>query len=172
MAYILPNTFLANVNARNLRRIVLENTSIEVIRTFDSKVFAAQVESIVIIVKKVDSSESNQVRIDGKERFRIPQSFFTENADCRFNVNINPPTAELIKKVKNISVSLGRISDICIGIQLGGSSGGDSKKNFISSIRKDETYKKVLDGKDINTYQKNWEGLYVQYGNWLASQKK
>ena len=167
LAFILPNTFLANVNARNLRRIVLENTSIGVIRTFDSKVFAAQVESIVVIVKKVDSSESNQVLIDGKKSFCIPQSFFAENADFRFNVNIDPPATELIKKVKNISVSLGRISDICIGIQLGGSSGGDSKKNFISSIREDETYKKVLDGKDINTYQKNWEGFYVKYGNWL-----
>ncbi len=167
LAYILPNTFLANVNARNLRRIVLENTSIEVIRTFDSKVFAAQVESIVIIVKKVDSSESNQVLIKGVEGFHIPQSFFTANVDFRFNVNIDPPATELIKKVKSISVSLGGISDICIGIQLGGSSGGDSKKNFVSSIRMDETYKKVLDGKDINTYQKNWDGLYVQYGNWL-----
>ena len=75
LAYILPNTFLANVNARNLRRIVLENTSIEVIRTFDSKVFAAQVESIVIIVKKVDSSESNQVLIKGVEGFHIPNHF-------------------------------------------------------------------------------------------------
>ena len=79
--------------------------------------------------------------------------------DFRFNLNIDPPTADLIKKINNVSVSLGSISDICIGIQLGGSSGSDSKKNFISSIKKDETYKKVLDGKDINSYQKSWKGF-------------
>ena len=167
LAYILPNTFLVNVNAQNMRRIVLENTSIKIIRTFDSKVFTAQVESIVTIVKKDDNNESNQVLIKGEGDFRIPQSFFAENADFRFNLNIDPPTADLIKKINNVSVSLGSISDICIGIQLGGSSGSDSKKNFISSIKKDETYKKVLDGKDINSYQKSWEGLYVRYGNWL-----
>ena len=80
LAYILPNTFLVNVNAQNMRRIVLENTSIKIIRTFDSKVFTAQVESIVTIVKKDDNNESNQVLIKGEGDFRIPQSFFAENA--------------------------------------------------------------------------------------------
>ena len=167
LAYILPNTLLANVNAQNVRRIVLENTSIKIIRTFDSKVFAAQVESIVIIVKKDGNNESNQVLIKGEDDCHIPQSFFTENAEFRFNLNIDPPTANLIKKINNVSVSLGSISDICIGIQLGGGSASASKKNFISSIKKDETYKQVLDGKDINSYQTSWKGLYVRYGSWL-----
>ena len=86
LAYILPNTLLANVNAQNVRRIVLENTSIKIIRTFDSKVFAAQVESIVIIVKKDGNNESNQVLIKGEDDCHIPQSFFTENAEFRFNL--------------------------------------------------------------------------------------
>ncbi len=167
LAYILPNTLLANVNAQNVRRIVLENTSIKIIRTFDSKVFAAQVESIVIIVKKDGNNESNQVLIKGEDDCHIPQSFFTENAEFRFNLNIDLPTANLIKKINNVSMSLGSISDICIGIQLGGGSASASKKNFISSIKKDETYKQVLDGKDINSYQTSWKGLYVRYGSWL-----
>jgi len=167
LAYILPNTLLVNVNAQNMRRIVLENTSIKIIRTFNSKVFTTQVESIVIIVKKGNDNESDQVLIKGEKDFRIPQSFFAENADFRFNLNIDPPTVDLIKNINNLSVPLGSISDICIGIQLGGSSGSDSKESFISSIKKDETYKKMLDGKDINSYQKSWKGLYVRYGNWL-----
>ena len=167
LAYILPNTLLANVNAQNVRRIVLENTSIKIIRTFDSKVFTAQVESIVIIVEKDDNNESNQVLIKGEKDCHIPQSFFAESSDFRFNLNIDPPAANLIKKINNVSVPLGSISDICIGIQLGGGSGSASKKNFISSIQKDETYKRVLDGKDINSYQTSWKELYVRYGNWL-----
>ena len=167
LAYILPNTLLANVNAQNVRKIVLESTNIKIIRTFDSKVFTAQVESIILIIKKDDDNESNQVLIKGKNNFHIPQSFFAENADFRFNLNIDLPTADLIKRINNVSVSLGSLSDICIGIQLGGSSGSTSKKNFISSIEKNKTYKKVLDGKDINSYQKSWKGLYVRYGNWL-----
>ena len=167
LAYILPNTLLANVNAQNVRRIVLENTSIKIIRIFESKVFTAQVESMIIIVKKDDDTESNQVLINGGTSFYIPQSFFAENADFRFNLNIDPPAADLIKKINNVSVSLGSLSDICIGIQLGGSSGSTSKEDFISSTKRNETYKEVLDGKDINSYQKNWKGLYVRYGKWL-----
>ena len=167
LAYILPNTLLANVNAQNVRRIVLENTSIKIIRIFESKVFTAQVESMIIIVKKDDDTESNQVLIKGENDFYIPQSFFAENADFRFNLNIDPPAADLIKKINNVSVSLGSLSDICIGIQLGGSSGSTSKEDFIFGTKRNETYKEVLDGKDINSYQKNWKGLYVRYGKWL-----
>ena len=159
LAYILPNTLLANVNAQNVRRIVLENTSIKIIRIFESKVFTAQVESMIIIVKKDDDIESNQVLIKGENDFYLPQSFFAENVDFRFNLNINPPAADLIKKINNVSVSLGSLSDICIGIQLGGSSGSTSKEDFISSTKRNGTYKEVLDGKDINSYQKNWKGL-------------
>ena len=62
---------------------------------------------------------------------------------------------------------MGQLTDICIGIQLGGSSGSDTKDSFISNDQVNENYKKVLDGKNINRYQKEWSGGYVRYGDWL-----
>jgi methylase of polypeptide subunit release factors len=168
LGYILPNTLLANENATNLRMMILDQTQIEVIKTFEARVFEkAQVESVVIILQRTENSTRNHILVEGNGKSVIPQAAFRQELKYRFNININPAVDKLIGKIQSISVPLGTLTDICIGIQLGGSSGDDKKESFLSKVVKDRTHKKVLDGRDINRYSTNWNGFYVRYGDWL-----
>ncbi|MBC8174077.1 MAG: N-6 DNA methylase, partial [Candidatus Marinimicrobia bacterium] len=168
LGYILPNTLLANENATGLRKIILDKTCIEIIKTFNYKVFMkAQVESIILITKNDSSNIDSTIFIDADKKSYVPQTIFSKNDFFRFNLYTDPKAESIIEKIKTISITLGDITEICIGIQLGGSSGKDKKESFLSNSERDIKYKKVLDGKDINRYEKTWKGIYVRYGDWL-----
>lgn len=167
IAFIVPNVVLTNDNATNLRAYILAQTLISRIKSFDEKVFGAQVESVILILQKSDDVNHHQVSIDGDGFSYIPQSVFTKNQNYRFNLASGGKSGSVVEKLLSHSGPLGDLSDICIGIQLGGSSGAASKDDFLSKTAKDRTYKKVLDGRDINRYATSWPGTYVHYGPWL-----
>ncbi|MEO8612336.1 MAG: N-6 DNA methylase, partial [Chloroflexota bacterium] len=169
IGYIVPNTLLANENAINLRTIILENTHIEALKTFGDRVFSeAQVESVVLILKKEMHSTDHLIEIETESEVKhILQARFLGAPDKRFNINISIDTDYLVDRLREITVPLGDLTDICIGIQLGGSSGNETKDSFISSYKENDTYQKVLDGKDINRYYLEKVEKYVKYGNWL-----
>jgi type I restriction-modification system DNA methylase subunit len=163
--FIIPNTILVNENAMKLRKGILE-ISLETIRLFDYRVFQhAQVETIILIASNINHSKNHRITIESGKTYKLLQEQFKSNSDYRFNVLFDEQTSKIINKIKSNSSRLGDISDICIGIQLGGS--GTKKENFIGPQKMDNTWEKVLDGKDINTYSLNWGNVYVHYGDWL-----
>ena len=167
-AFIIPNTVLVNENALKLRKLLMSETKLIVIKNYSSRVFVdAQVESTVIVVRKDSNNQNHIVRIENETSNEVVQSLFDEASEYRFNINLLFNERQVITKMKSLSTPLGGICDICIGIQLGGSSGSDSKQSFISKVNEDDTYKPVLDGRDINRYSKKWSGMYVRYGDWL-----
>jgi len=165
--YIIPNTLLVNENAANLRKLLLEKFCVNKIRLFNKKVFEkAHVETIIIIC----STEKNLNFIDIEDElnlFQINKNVFINNQDYRFNVRNNDSSTDLLDKFISKNLLLGDLTDICIGIQLGGSSKKTKKEDFIASKPKSIEWKKVLDGKEINSYQLNWVKRYVQYGDML-----
>ena len=166
--YILPNTILTNENAARLRDHILKQSCVETIKVFDSRVFeGAQVESIVLILSKEDNNIDQVVIVESDRTKTIPQRKFCKNIDSRFNLQTDTVNETLINKIIALSVPLGKISEICIGIQLGGSSGNITKEGFLSKKREDKTFKPVLDGRNINRYQLNWNNIFVRYGEWL-----
>jgi tRNA1(Val) A37 N6-methylase TrmN6 len=168
LGYILPNTLLANENATLLRKYILENKTLEVIKMFSSRVFKeAQVESVVLILRNERDDGKAELIVEGDNTNKLRQSLFLKSPQFRFDVHSSSETEQLLNKIQRVSLPLGTITDICIGIQLGGSAGSKHKDAFISDNKTDASYKKVLDGKEINSYQKVWRGNYVKYGNWL-----
>jgi hypothetical protein len=166
--FIIPNTFLVNENAIYLREIIVCKTQIEIIKTFSDRVFSkAQVESVIIVLERNKNTPRNEISIENKNCYKISQSVFAETKDFRFNLLKDNISINLLKRIEEKSKRLGDISDICIGIQLGGSSKEAKKESFLANIKKDNVHKKVLDGKNINRYQKQWSGIYVRYGDWL-----
>ncbi len=176
LGYIVPNTILANVNATSLRQLLLASACLERIRVFGERVFEeAQVESVVVCARKEKSvtlKDTNLVTIEKDETIQVPQVAFKSNDAFKFNINLDKSSSRILSKLKDHCVKLGKITDICIGIQLGGSSGKDQKESFLESRKKNETYKKVLDGKDINRYVLNWPGVFVRYGRWLHRKRE
>jgi hypothetical protein len=168
LGYIIPNTVLVNENATKLRKVILDKTQIDIIRIFEERVFEnAQVESVIIVISK-KPTDSKPVTIESAQEIsHISQESFLTNSNFRFNVRSNSAGDDLIARIASRSNSLGNLSDICIGIQLGGSSGNDTKESFLANTQLDNSYKRVLDGKDINSYVTNWNNKFVRYGNWL-----
>lgn len=163
--FILPNTILANENATKLRKHILEY-SLDTIRIFNYKVFQqAQVETVILIASKIDPSRNHSVTIESDTTYKLLQEQFKNNIDYKFNVLFDEQTSNIISKIKSKSTNLGDITDICIGIQLGGS--GTKKESYIGLHKIDNNWKKVLDGKNINTYYLKWGNMYVHYGDWL-----
>ena len=171
--YIVPNTILTNENATRLRQHLLGQTRIDILKTFEAKIFeGVQVESVVLILEKGTDNADNQIHIEGGQATSVPQKLFLENPDVRFNVRANNSTSRLLNKIMAQSVPLGSITETCIGIQLGGSSGNDTKEHFLAQSRKDKTFKPVLDGKNINRYKTDWGEVFVRYGDWLHRKRE
>jgi len=168
LGYIIPNTVLVNENAVKLRKVILDQTQVDLIRVFNERVFEdAQVESAILVVEKKPTSLKLTTIQNGETVSEISQEVFAKNQEFRFNVRLNSTTDELLGQIEGRSTSLGILSDICIGIQLGGSSGNDTKESFLSNKKLDNNYQRVLDGKDINSYSTRWNEKFVRYGNWL-----
>ena len=167
-SFIIPNAFLVNENATRIRELILKKFSLETIHVFNHKVFEkAQVETVIIIIENKKSRKNSSIKIESGKVIQIPIKKFLTSKNFKFNVAIDDISEELIEKITSCSISLGELTDICIGIQLGGSHGNDTKADFLSEKPIDKTWKKVLDGKDINTYKLNWRKKFVHYGNWL-----
>ncbi len=167
-SFIIPNTILVNENATKIRELILKNYSLETIRVFNHRVFEnAQVETVILIIESKGSSKDSSIRIESEEVIQIPTVKFLRSKNFKFNVTTDDVSERLIEKITSCSIPLGELTDICIGIQLGGSHGSDTKADFLSDKAFDKTWKKVLDGKDINRYKLNWRNVFVRYGNWL-----
>jgi hypothetical protein len=167
-SFIIPNTILANENATKIRQIILENYKLETIRVFKNKVFEnAQVETVIIVIENQRSKINNSIVIESNTIIKIPSDKFLLNKNYKFNVAMDDIDDELLNKISQSSIKLGEITDICIGIQLGGGQGKSTKEDFLSEKANDNTWKKVLDGKDINCYQLHSRDVFVHYGNWL-----
>ena len=168
-SFIIPNAILTNENATKIRELILKDYTLQTIRTYKNKVFDnAQVETVVIAVENTKSQKENIVKIvEDDKTIEIPIERFLKNVNFKFNVAVDDKSENLIDKISSCSILLGQLTETCIGIQLGGSHGNSTKENFLSKQAEDETWKKVLDGKDINTYKLNWRNVFVHYGNWL-----
>ena len=94
-----------------------------------------------------------------QEEYRVPPLF-------KFNVRKNAISESLTEKFSQ-KTKLGDLTEICIGIQLGGSQKNNTKESFLSAMQSDVNYKPVLDGKEINRYTLKWTKRFVNYGNWL-----
>jgi len=166
--FIIPNTFLVNENATLLRKILVDRKKIYKLRTYKDQVFDASVENIII---HINNNSSNFIQcLDEREKlFReLPFDEIQRDSFYRLQISINEQDINIINKIENKSIDLGSITDMCIGIQLGGS--GDSKvfkKKYITKIAKNSNYKKVLDGKEYEPFKISWSGKYIHYGKWL-----
>jgi adenine-specific DNA-methyltransferase len=167
-SFIIPNTILVNENATKIRELILKNYYLETIHVFKNKVFEnAQVETVILIIENKKAKKDSNITIEQDKTVKIPTEKFLKGKNFKFNVSMDDNSDKLLEKISACSIPLGDLTDTCIGIQLGGSHGSDTKADFLSDRAADKTWKKVLDGKDINTYKLNWRNVFVRYGNWL-----
>ena len=164
LSYITPNTFLKNIHSEPLRKFLIDRTSIKEIVLYSYGVFKdASVDTCVFTVEK---GVSNQHLVNVKMASStdncllvncIPQSSFLKNDKYYFNVLVNNSDEAILNKIKEASVPLSNFCDAYFGIQT------FDRKKYVSDFKKNETYKPVIDGANVNEYYLRNSTEFVEF---------
>lgn len=161
LSYILPEVLYTNSEYKYIRKYLLMKTQILSISNFSSRVFEASVDTSVIVIENGFNQNSKiKVMLD-------LNSFVTTINQSEINDII------LTKNPNNIKVLLDKINfekeslSNIIEVQQGIIYSGQRKEDVFSNIKTDETYKRILDGRDIHRYSINYdlkqENRYIKY---------
>jgi adenine-specific DNA-methyltransferase len=167
--YIIPNTLLTQDYYKELRNMLLESCKISSIVNFSDLPFKdAVVENIILILEK---SESENLRVKNQvgvyavnpelhfiKQKEITQNLFIQNAGAQFIIGLDESTKTMKEKIENATKPLGDFLDINQAIAL-----KYDRAKYLGNEKKDETYKKVIDGRNIGRYSLEWDRVYLKY---------
>ena len=181
---IVPNSWLMISSAINLRKYLLENSSIsKLINLLGYSFEGVNVETIIIIGIKEKSSRNHKIDVflnNGKEFIKShskEQNEQLENKSYELNVFSDNISGSILKKIKSDSTIIDEISTIKAGLKAYEAGKGypkqspsDVKKRpFDYRVKHDESTYKYLEGRDVQRYNIAWSGLYLKYGQHLAA---
>ena len=177
---IIPNTWLVNRTLNSFREYIINNYSLlQIVDLTKTNVFQDAVVLPVIYVIKHGKTQNLSIQEFSDFKF-IEKNNLNINDLIRDNYLINYQNHiifnSVIEKIEKDSIKLGSISKISFGVkfyQVGKGKPKQTKeivenKIFSYSEKKGKNPKMVLEGKDIERYLVSWNGLWVDYGEWLA----
>ena len=164
--FIVPDRLLLNTQCDQLRKWLLREQTILEIDSFAEGVFDAVVDSIIIVYRNVRSNEENikaknQVSLEFLEQssaIEIPLSYFLNSPNNQFDLSYQPSISKLLDKIKDQSISLGKISQIKDGII----QGKVADKLFLDEPL-DNNCQPLLFGEDITKYSIRFNNKWVNY---------
>jgi len=181
---IVPNSMLMISSAKNLRKYLLNQTSLnEIINLMGYSFEGVNVETIIISSKKERFPEASKVKIflNKNNEFTLvhtkQQSDFLQNEGFELNVFSDKRSDDLIQKLTLNSEKLDELVLIKAGLKAYESGKGNPKQTsddvkeriYDYDYKFDNNTHKYLDGKDVNKYLIKWSGTYLRYGQNLAS---
>lgn len=169
VGFIIPNTILTQDYYKELREMILASCKIWGIANFSNLPFKdAVVENITLILEKTNSDKnktSNQITIfDATSELlfvkqkEIEQNLFVQNEGSQFIVNLDETANTLKTKIINNTKKLGDFLDINQAIALKA-----DRAKYLNKEKKDDSYKAVIDGRNIGRYSLNWDHIYLKY---------
>ncbi len=169
LGLIIPNTILTQDYYEKLREMILDSCKIESIVSFSDLPFKdAVVENIILILRKTDSKEErmkNDVKvftINDTLSFviqnKITQKIFYESRKKTFGIFWSDHMFSLKTKIEANSSRFGKFFEINQAIAL-----KHDRAKYIAKQKKNESYKKVIDGRNMNRYSLTWGGDYLKY---------
>jgi hypothetical protein len=184
MGYITPNTWLNNQSNTKLRKYILENTAVISITDYSRvNVFAKAVVLPIVTILQRTSQIPGGVEIYLPDRGvptlkrQVPQSVWASDEYAIFNIDLQEQDVVIRKKLEGGNMPLENLADVRFGIKLYETGKGkppqkalDAKEHtFESNRKKDSSYRKYLEGKDIYRYQINYQNRWLKYGDNLAA---
>lgn len=167
LSYIMPHTWMYLESFKKLRNLILENNLYKLVKT-DKKVFKdAQVETVVICIKKTNPSNTELVYIDKDSTENttatIPQIQLGEDS---ISFSVQKESTDIFKKIEKDSKELSALIDFKYGFKT-----ADDEK-FLTLEAKDSEYKKILRRSDFGRYKIEFRGEYINYRPELMRQNK
>jgi type I restriction-modification system DNA methylase subunit len=184
IGFITPNTWLNNQGCTKLRTFILRETAVRSIVDYSRvQVFEeATVLPIIAILKKAALPENVDILLPSSEgntvfSHNIPQSLWQEDEYRIFNIALRSEDVTIRRKIEAAGVALETIADVKFGVKLYETGKGkppqsadDAKNNvFVAEQQVDASYRRYLEGKDINRYETAWRCLWLKYGENLAA---
>ncbi|HLD78939.1 hypothetical protein A3A67_00765 [Candidatus Peribacteria bacterium RIFCSPLOWO2_01_FULL_51_18] len=169
LGYIIPNTVLTQDYYADLRDIILNSCRIRYIVNFSDLPFKdAVVENVILILEKESNEKyrfSNQVSVIGVneklqfiEQRKLSQEQFYSNRERAFLTSLDNKKLKIKENIEKGSLPLRTFVEINQAIAL-----KSDRKKYLSKSKEDSSFKKVLDGRNIQRYGINWEQTYLRY---------
>jgi len=193
LSFIVPNTFLANLFAKNYRLELLEKWELSsFVNLSNIDVFKdAKVRTMIIFFEKNNLNENyvsqfknfnsnfDKNKDENDTSLTIPKSKLYEKIDNWLTLfTQDNEIIKIIEKIKSNTEDLKNFCDISQGLIPYDKYRGHSKQTIKNRIwhanyQKDDTYKKEIQGSDLKRYYLKWNGkTWISYGNWLAAPRK
>jgi type I restriction-modification system DNA methylase subunit len=197
LSFIIPSSILTQSSYKELRSLLLENSTIENIvrlpnESFGGSAGEVKVDTIIItfLNEKVERKETEVIVYKGFDRineisklnsdiyFSIDQNKWANNSESIFKINSNATSEEIIEKIEFETIKLIYCADFCLGLTPYDKYKGHSPQDienrvYHSSFQKDPTFKKLLAGNDIRRYNVEWGGEeWISYGKWLGAPRE
>lgn len=175
LAYILPNPVLREKYACPLRRLILEQMSLESLLTFDeTNVFESVSRKTVVLIAGNDAESSGRPalyryvawgREGGFVRFdhALDTSVWRGDPEYQFRVDADQAEEALKEKIEAQSARLGNYFYVNYGAQLASKDQGVFRKRDLLSSTPKGNAKSFYDGKDLQRWSISWHSRYVDY---------
>ena len=184
VAYITPNTWLNNKSTQLLRRYVLQNTRILAIADHSREtVFEAGIVLPVVTVMQKEPPRDHVCTVlepDSEHELharRMPQRVWLQGEYSIINLALSEADVVLRDKIAQRAIPLSDLATVKFGIKLYETGKGDPPQQagdakahrFESSTQKDRSYRRYLEGKDVDRYALGWRNRWLKYGKNLAA---
>ncbi|WP_166961925.1 Eco57I restriction-modification methylase domain-containing protein [Yeosuana marina] len=196
-SFIIPSSLLTQESYRELRKILLDKTTLtNIVRlpneSFGGSAGEVKVDTIILSFKtKVDFSVSTEIFI--YKGFNRISEITTYNADVHFlinsfdwkkddsyifRINVDDETMDIVRKCELKTEKLIECADFCLGLTPYDKYRGHTQeqiknREFHETYQKDDTFKKLLAGNDIRRYHVEWGGAeWISYGKWLGAPRE
>ena len=155
---IIPEGLYSNIEYRYTRDLLLNNATIQRLCSFSKRVFEASVDTTIIQVAKRELSHNDTITIDEDTSIsgkRLNQFDLRQIPYYLIPVKLNGVNKTLIDKLL-LSETYDRVGDF-LEIQQGIIYSGQAKEDVFANDIKNETYKPILDGRDVVKWRINWD---------------
>lgn len=161
LGFIVPKPVLTNENMTPLRRLVLEKSELEVIADVGRPFEDAEVEGVILVLKKVDKpAKDYKVKIfkgdfikNNVMQFAVPVAQFIKRDDLAFAISESGALA-ILEKITGSGERLGDFYNAVRGVEAGKKDPSIMERNRTGSWP-------LLRGEDVNAYDCKSSGKFI-----------
>jgi type I restriction-modification system DNA methylase subunit len=183
IAFIEPNGWLNNLFLIDVRKFLLTNLYFQEIVDTPIGVFKDATVDTVIIIWRNQKEANKSINISGisnntiEFRKTVNQYDFLKDDKLLVNIHSSASINLILSKIEKSSIKLIDISNASSGIkeyEVGKGNPSQTKETTIlkpynSNEKLSEYHRKHIKGNDILNYLVDWQGEYLNYGEWIAA---
>lgn len=179
LSFITPELFLRLEKSENIRRLLLENSTLTELKFCGENVFAdVKVNSVILTLTKKDIlNEYFQIIPKNELSWHYKFTIWRNTPLLKIEYEISPIVKHIIDKIDQNSTNVGKLGEAIQGLTPYDSYRGHSQeliksRGFHFTEKVDDSCDKWLDGKHINRYSLIEGKEWLRYGDWLAAPRE